>query len=254
MPTADRRAFVGQAIAYFLRQDYPNRELIVVDDGVDAVADLMPEDSRIRYLRLPGRRSVGAKRNLACAAAAGEIIVHWDDDDWSAARRLSYQVEELLRQGADLCGLSAVNYYDPRQRQAWQYVYPAHAPAWVGGNTLCYRKEQLARQPLRRHRRGGGHALRAGSAGPAAGRPARRQLLRRHDPPQQRQPEATPGHALASAGGGGSGGAVRGRSQLLFATAADSPACAIMPGHEYPSHLALADHPARGRRVEHGGG
>jgi glycosyltransferase involved in cell wall biosynthesis len=140
MPTAGRRAFVGQAIAYFLRQDYYPAELLVIDDGADAVADLLPDDPRVRYLRLERRRSVGAKRNLACEAAAGEIIVHWDDDDWCAPRRLRYQVDELLRQGADICGLSAVNYYDPWQRQAWQYVYPPHAQTWVAGNTLCYRK------------------------------------------------------------------------------------------------------------------
>lgn len=148
MPTAGRRAFVGQAIVCFLRQDYAPAELLVVDDGVDAVADLMPADPRVRYLRLPARRSVGAKRNLACQAAAGEIIVHWDDDDWSAPRRLSYQVTELLRQGAEICGLSAVNYYDPWQRRAWRYIYPAHAPAWVAGNTLCYRKETWRVNPF----------------------------------------------------------------------------------------------------------
>jgi len=148
MPTAGRRAFVGQAIACFLRQDYSPVELVVVDDGADAVADLMPDDGRVRYLRLPDRRSVGAKRNLACQAAAGEIIVHWDDDDWSAPRRLHTQVEELLRQGADICGLSAVNYYDPWQRLAWQYVYPAHAPAWAAGNTLCYRKDFWRANPF----------------------------------------------------------------------------------------------------------
>lgn len=148
MPTAGRRAFVAQAVAYFLRQEYGPAELIVVDDGADAVADLLPADPRLRYLRLPQRRSVGAKRNLACEAAAGEIVVHWDDDDWSAPRRLRYQVEELLRQGADICGLSAVNYYDPWRRQAWQYVYPPHAQAWVAGNTLCYRKDYWRRNPF----------------------------------------------------------------------------------------------------------
>ena len=50
MPTHNRRPFVAQAIVYFLRQDYPNRELIIVDDGTDPVADLIPDDPRIRYL------------------------------------------------------------------------------------------------------------------------------------------------------------------------------------------------------------
>ena len=64
MPTRNRRQFVGQSIWYFLRQDYPNKELIVVDDGEDNVADLIPTDARIRYHRLDGPISVGAKRNI----------------------------------------------------------------------------------------------------------------------------------------------------------------------------------------------
>jgi glycosyltransferase involved in cell wall biosynthesis len=34
IPTANRRRFVPQAIRYFLTQDYPNKELIVVDDEI----------------------------------------------------------------------------------------------------------------------------------------------------------------------------------------------------------------------------
>jgi hypothetical protein len=33
MPTSDRRAFVPMAIRAFARQDNPERELIIVDDG-----------------------------------------------------------------------------------------------------------------------------------------------------------------------------------------------------------------------------
>ena len=52
MPTADRRLFVAQAVAYFLVQDYPQKELLIVDDGVDSVADLAPENAAVRYFRL----------------------------------------------------------------------------------------------------------------------------------------------------------------------------------------------------------
>lgn len=141
MPTADRRLFVPQAIHYFLRQDYPHRELIIVDDGADSVADLVPDDGRVRLIRQQRKYSVGSKRNLACEAARGDIIVHWDDDDWMARRRLSYQVTELLACEADVCGLDRLLYYDPDSRQAWQYTYSGRGKAWVGGNTLCYRKE-----------------------------------------------------------------------------------------------------------------
>jgi glycosyltransferase involved in cell wall biosynthesis len=140
LPTADRRAFVSQATRYFLAQDYPNRELLIVDDGAESVADLVPADARIRYLRLDNKMALGAKRNLACREARGEIIVHWDDDDWMADWRLSYQVQSLIESQADVCGLSKLLFYDPAANQAWQYIYPQGQKFWVAGATLCYRK------------------------------------------------------------------------------------------------------------------
>jgi glycosyltransferase involved in cell wall biosynthesis len=139
MPTRGRRLFVSQAIKYFLRQDYPYRELIIVDDGIDTVRDLTLENPRIRYLCLDHKLTIGAKRNLACQAASGEIIVHWDDDDWMADWRLSYQVKYLLRRRADICGLNKVFYYDQSSKQAWQHICSQRrSKPWVAGGTLCY--------------------------------------------------------------------------------------------------------------------
>jgi Glycosyl transferase family 2 len=59
MPTANRRRFVSQAIRYFLAQEYSNKELLIVDDGEEAVGDLVPEDARIRYIRLPRKSVLG---------------------------------------------------------------------------------------------------------------------------------------------------------------------------------------------------
>ncbi len=141
MPTCDRRIFVAQAIRYFLRQDYAPRELLIIDDGGEAVADLIPDDERIRYFRLAEKRSLGAKRNLGCAEARGEIIAHWDDDDWMAGWRLRYQVEQLVASGADLCGLDQLAFYDTRCARAWQYGCPRKDKTWLAGGTFCYRKE-----------------------------------------------------------------------------------------------------------------
>lgn len=141
MPTYNRRNFVTQALTYFLRQDYPNKELIILDDGTDAVEDLIPSDERITYLRLSQRLTVGAKRNLACEQAKGSIIVHWDDDDWHATQRLNCQIEMLLRQNADLCGINKLLFYDPANRLAWQYLYPASQKVWLAGSTLCYKRD-----------------------------------------------------------------------------------------------------------------
>jgi glycosyltransferase involved in cell wall biosynthesis len=148
MPTANRRRFIPEAIRMFLRQDYPEKELVILDDGEDNVADLIPRHSQIRYLRQHRRRPVGVKRNLACEEAHGEIIAHWDDDDWYSPSRLRYQVEELFASDADLCGIDRVLFLDPASRRAWEYVYPPSDLPWVYGATLCYQKSVWRRSPF----------------------------------------------------------------------------------------------------------
>lgn len=140
MPTANRRQWVPSAIDYFLRQDYPNRELVVLDDGEDRVSDLIPTDPRIRYVSVDRRSVLGEKRNRACELARGELIVHWDDDDWQASHRLRYQVEALEASGAGLCGSNKTLYFAPAAGRAWLYCYPPGARDWVAGNSLCYRR------------------------------------------------------------------------------------------------------------------
>jgi hypothetical protein len=146
MPTADRRRFVPAAIRLFLEQDYEDKELVIVDDGSDRIEDIVPKHPQIRYIALPRRLRLGTKRNIACEAASGEVIVHWDDDDWHAPWRLRYQVDALEAGEFDMCGLDRVFFVNGAAGQAWEYVYPQIRPRWVCGATLCYRKSFWARQ------------------------------------------------------------------------------------------------------------
>ena len=140
MPTFNRRRFVPRAIEYFFRQDYVDAELVIVDDGTDRIGDLVGDDPRVRYVELPSRIPLGAKRNRACEEARGDIIVHWDDDDWQSPRRIRYQVDALLEREADVCGLKEVLFYDCRDRSAWAYHYPASERFWLYGSSFCYRR------------------------------------------------------------------------------------------------------------------
>jgi len=140
MPTHNRRTFIPAALQCFLAQDYPERELIVVDDGDDPIDDLLPSDPRIRYFRLPERLTIGGKRNFACEQARGAIIAHWDDDDWYPASRLRTQVDALRERGADLCGSSVLHFHDRERGQAFLYRYAGRDP-WVAGTTFVYRRE-----------------------------------------------------------------------------------------------------------------
>jgi glycosyltransferase involved in cell wall biosynthesis len=148
MPTCDRQRFVPDALRFFLRQDYPNLELVVVDDGTVPVAPLLPDDPQIRLIRLPEKKNVGAKRNIACAAARGELIVHWDDDDWYPADRVRRQIAALLAGRAEICGTSTLYYYDAASGRAWCYRYRNGGRTWVAGNTLAYRKSWWTAHPF----------------------------------------------------------------------------------------------------------
>ncbi len=141
MPTANRRRFVPSAIELFLAQDYDDKELVIIDDGADSVADIIPHHPQIRYHReASGSQSLGGKRNLACDLSRGDVILHWDDDDWYAPWRISYQAECLIREDLDLCGLDRPLFVDALAGEAWEYTLMGAAAGWLCGATLGYRK------------------------------------------------------------------------------------------------------------------
>jgi glycosyltransferase involved in cell wall biosynthesis len=142
MPTRDRRELVRASIRLFQRQDYANRELVIVDDGDDRVEDLVPADDRFRYIALPSPRTLGAKRNLANSKARGTLVAHWDDDDWYPSNRLSVQIAAMG--DADLCGSSRLYFRDEAARKGWEYRYSGPGP-WVAGTTFLYRRDFWSR-------------------------------------------------------------------------------------------------------------
>jgi glycosyltransferase involved in cell wall biosynthesis len=148
MPTRNRRLFVNQAIKYFLRQDYCNKELIVIDDGEDKIRDLIPDIDKIKYIPLNAHKSIGEKRNLACSLSQGEFIAHFDDDDWMARSRISHQVEALINADADVCGSRNLLHYHVFKGEAWGFNHPQNGSQCVAGSTLMYRKSAWKENPF----------------------------------------------------------------------------------------------------------
>lgn len=150
MPTTERRRlFVPQAIRLFRRQDYANKELLIVDDGADSIEDVVPhDDPQMRYIRLEPGRTLGMKRNFCVEAASGNLIMHWDDDDWVSSRRISYQVEALVRANAEICGVRQMIFYELATARTWLYEYPLGQRPWLAGNSLLYTREFWQRSPF----------------------------------------------------------------------------------------------------------
>lgn len=119
----------------FLTQTYSKAELLIVADG-DDVRDLLPDDARIRLIHLAEHRNIGEKRNFACSQAAGEIICHWDDDDYSAPRRIARQIEMMNDSGLAVAGFHSMKFTDG---QNWWKYNGRHD--YSLGTALCYRRE-----------------------------------------------------------------------------------------------------------------
>jgi glycosyltransferase involved in cell wall biosynthesis len=134
MPTKNRRGFIPAAIDCWLRQSYPDRELVILDDG-EPVEDLIPKDSRIGYHRSEGM-TTGSKRNLCNELARGEIIVHFDDDDFSAPERIADQVGRLQASGLPVTGYGTLIFWDAVASQAKQYR--SSVAGYVCGTSLAY--------------------------------------------------------------------------------------------------------------------
>lgn len=149
MPTTSRRrAFLPQAIRYFQRQDYAHKELLIVDDGAEPLNELVPDDPQVRYVRLTGKRTLGSKRNLCVEAARGDLIMHWDDDDWANPQRISHQLKAMLRAGAEICGIRQMIFYELATARTWLYQYPPNQRAWLAGSSLLYTREFWRRAPF----------------------------------------------------------------------------------------------------------
>lgn len=154
MPTANRQKYIPFSIDYFLKQDYPFKELIIVDDGHETILPLLPQDSRIKYFYSEPIGTIGLKRNYACERAEGEIILHWDDDDWYASDWITQQVNFLIYTEADICGIEHVNFFNIKTDTFWVGTdknrnNPSRLQPWLNGATIAYWKSFWEQHPFK---------------------------------------------------------------------------------------------------------
>ncbi len=113
MPAFNRAEYIGRAIESVRTQDYPDWELLVVDDGsTDSTPAVVREylSERVRYFRRE-HGGPAAARNAGIENARGGLIAFLDSDDFFLPGKLSAQAGLL----ASIPGLGAVH-------SGWQTV------------------------------------------------------------------------------------------------------------------------------------
>ncbi|MGL4766665.1 MAG: glycosyltransferase family 2 protein [Formosimonas sp.] len=114
-PTKNRAAFLPR-IAACVAQQTVDWEWLILDDSPapsDFLQELSQVDARVRYTHSAEPLSIGEKRNRLIAAATGEVIAHFDDDDYYAPQYLRNMTDLLAQEQADMVKLSGFYLYAP---------------------------------------------------------------------------------------------------------------------------------------------
>lgn len=161
VPCFNYAQYVAESLRSVLEQEYPNFELIVVDDGStdDSVrvieqalkgAQIGGQVKRIEFIKQENQ-GVSAALNTALAASRGEFVATFDADDIMPAGRLQLQVSYMLKEpevgclGGGSIRIDGQSQQTPRKvkdRRVKRYDFSqVLANAFVvGGNIALYRR------------------------------------------------------------------------------------------------------------------
>jgi glycosyltransferase involved in cell wall biosynthesis len=149
MITANRGHLVHRSAQCFAAQKYPNKELLVIDDGSEDLEPILQRyaPGQFRYMRIEKKegQNLGYLRNLGLEHAAGDYIAQWDDDDWYHPDRLTKQIE-ALESGNDACCLQATLMHlniEPYLEHPYVGILPNGVPG-----TIVHRNNPDARYPI----------------------------------------------------------------------------------------------------------
>ena len=144
----DRLAMLAEAVADFSRQTMPDRELVILHDGPTALDHAINEIAGqhthcvVRVVQVPPGLKLGGLRNAAVAAAQGDWVCQWDDDDRYHPARLALQHDAAQQQGTDVCYLvDQLHWFQEEGRLCWDdWNFESYPVNVIQGTILARRR------------------------------------------------------------------------------------------------------------------
>ena len=103
IPNYNREDLVVETVQNMLDQDYPAKEVIVVDDGsTDGSIERLKAFGDNITLLTQKNQGPGAARNYGMEAASGTYVQFMDNDDLASRNKISSQVIRLQKENADV--------------------------------------------------------------------------------------------------------------------------------------------------------
>ncbi|WP_316841419.1 glycosyltransferase family A protein [Pedobacter gandavensis] len=139
--TGDKPLELQRAVACFIKQDYPNTELIISYPKNDLpsinILNRLVENSIIKMSRLerPRDETTVSARNAAIEIAHGEFICMWHEDHWHHANRISDQYRVIKNSPFRSSVISEILLFDLKKRM----TYASKFRCWP--ETICCDKQ-----------------------------------------------------------------------------------------------------------------
>ncbi len=135
VPIYNVEQYLKRCLDSILAQDYPNLEVILVNDGspdnsAQIIADYdAANPGRFRVLTQENQ-GLGAARNNGVALAAGEFVAFMDSDDWVEPSFISTLATAAAKNNADIAVCN--NYCDFERGPCLRYPFMTHRTAMTG--------------------------------------------------------------------------------------------------------------------------
>ena len=151
---ASRLALAQLAIGDFAAQTHAERELVVLHDGDNVFhSELVALAAAVLHASVtvshqPPGQTLGALRNAAVAAATGDFVCQWDDDDRYHPERLALQWRALRAADATFAFLTDQLHWFPATGELYWDDWNREAyPLNVVQGSLLGRRERMPRYP-----------------------------------------------------------------------------------------------------------
>lgn len=129
---------ISRALTSILEQDLPAQKIFVIDDfstdnSLKLLNDFAQQDSRIQIIKNESNRGQSYSRNLGASLSVADLLIFFDDDDFSSPNRANVQVKILS-------GSAQVSYVSSKICYPNGYIVPALNSIFNGtidGNDFC---------------------------------------------------------------------------------------------------------------------
>ena len=96
VPLFNQEDYVGEALESILAQEYPNLEIIVIDDGSSDNSFRVAAEYESVMVLSQKNRGPSAARNRGIQTSKGELVAFLDADDLWPSRKISIQLKPLI--------------------------------------------------------------------------------------------------------------------------------------------------------------